>query len=149
VKTALDTRWLFPETRAIAEAELAAENARSFAPYAPGHIYVVEFTSGVVKVGKSTEPEKRISAHSKFAEIHGGSIRTAWISRELVGFNGAERELIKLCSQISAPVFGREYFDIPYRAAWLNASLVEANRMAVADVPDELKYLFAAPAPTS
>lgn len=75
-----------------------------------GFIYVVEFTSGVVKVGKTTHPDSRLATHAKFARIHGGDIRQSWISEQHHGFSKTERILIEFCQQRGVPIFGKEYF---------------------------------------
>jgi len=138
----IDTRWYFEETRKIAEAELAAETARLLALYRIGHIYVIEFTSGVVKVGKALDPKSRSAAHAQFAQIHGGAIRNTWVSRRLVGYGEAERELIQICSRQGDPVSGREYFGFGFRLARSFGTLVEANRFAAADLPSDMQALL-------
>lgn len=142
MRTTFDTTWHIPETRAIAEAELAAEVARQLAPFALGHIYVIEFSSGVVKVGKTTDPKRRLAAHASLARVHGGAIRASWMSQQICGYDDAERELIRLCAQVAGPVVGREYFDIGLREALSLATLVEANRLAAIDLPDDARALL-------
>ena len=75
-----------------------------------GHVYVVEFASGVVKVGKAVDPEARLASHAKFAQIHGNSIRRSWTSTRHNDCSSLERQLIEFCKQRGVCVFGREYF---------------------------------------
>lgn len=77
-----------------------------------GHLYVVEFTSGVVKVGKSVAPVNRLASHAKYAQIHGGDISQSWTSERHRGYSATERQLIKFGhSHSEAVVVSRgEYF---------------------------------------
>lgn len=128
MKTTIDTTWYFPETAAQAEAEAAAEVARIAAKLAAGHLYVVEFTSGVVKVGKAENPAARLAAHARLAEIHGGAVKATWTSRRLIAYATAEQELIELCARQGRLVSGREYFAIDGDLARCLASIVDENR---------------------
>jgi hypothetical protein len=128
---------------AAEDAELAAEAKRLLAPLALGHIYVVEFGSGVVKVGRGTDPKGRVAAHTRLAEVHGGTVRSVWISRELVGYRSAERSLLRLCARHGAPVVGREYFAIDFRTVRNLASIVEVNSLPGAGLPaDDRAFLL-------
>jgi hypothetical protein len=124
----MTTTWYIPETRAEAEAELAAEHARFLAQYALGHIYVIEFASGVVKVGRTATPKGRVAVHALLAAAHGGSIQSVWVSHRIVGSASAERELIDFCGRNGQLAAGREYFRINPVAARLRASLIAHNQ---------------------
>lgn len=75
-----------------------------------GHVYVVQFGSGVVKVGKTTHPVHRLASHAKYAGIHNGSVRTSWTSERHHGCSETERQLIAFCKKRGIRVFGKEYF---------------------------------------
>jgi hypothetical protein len=107
---------------------MAAEIEQINARLAPGHLYVVEFASGIVKVGKADNPKARVAAHAQLAEIHGGAVKSSWISRRLVAYTTAEKELIALCMRHGRVVAGREYFAIDGSLARNLASLVDHNR---------------------
>jgi hypothetical protein len=118
--TPFDTSWYVKQERKIAEADIRAAivRRRVQAITDDGHVYVVEFTSGVVKVGKSTRPTDRLASHAKYAQIHGGDIRQSWISERHHGCSDTERKLIDLCKMRGEVVFGKEYFrGISFRAA--------------------------------
>lgn len=131
----MKTELYFPgPARDSYEAGLRAETAEFLARWAPGHVYVIEFSSGVVKVGKAKDPKARLAAHAHLARIHGGALRASWASRELIAYAGAEQELIRLCSKRGRLVAGREYFDIDFGTACLFGSIVEHNRFQMASL---------------
>lgn len=133
---------------AAEDAELAAEEKRLRARMALGHIYVVEFGSGIVKVGRGTDPQGRVAAHARLAEVHGGTVRSVWISRELVRYHSAERDLLRLCARHGAPVVGREYFAIDFGTVRTLASIVEVNSFPGASLSaDDRAWLLSKPSP--
>ncbi len=90
-----------------------------------GYLYVVEFSSGVVKVGKTTHPKSRLASHAKHAEIHGAEIRRSWTSQRHHGCSASERELIKFCSARGRRTAGREYYrDLSFDDAARYAELL-------------------------
>ena len=90
-----------------------------------GHLYVVEFTSGVIKVGKAVGPKSRIASHSKFAAIHGDGIVRSWSSERHHGYSDSERDLITFCKKRGSRVFGHEYFrDVTFDDARIFAGLL-------------------------
>lgn len=107
----------------------AAETKRLWAQLDPGHLYVIEFASGVVKVGKSADPKERIARHTLLARAHGGDVVRTWVSPEHYRSGESERELIDFCARSGEPVAGREYFRVPFDDARTWASLVAANRI--------------------
>ena len=58
---------------ASADAQFVAETARLLAQYAPGHIYVIEFVTGVVTVGEQRLASHQLPVGSPFAAV-GGSL---------------------------------------------------------------------------
>lgn len=124
---------------AAEDAERAAEHAAFLVRFALGFIYVVEFASGIVKVGKAKDPKGRVAAHTQLAEVHGGGVRSAWVSRRLVSYGEAERALIDLCARNGELVAGREYFRIDPSHARIYASIVaEARWPHVEDLPVDM-----------
>jgi hypothetical protein len=103
-----DTTWYVEQEQRIAEA--TARDAAVGERHDAGHIYVVEFTSGVVKVGKSTAPKARLASHVHHALIHGGGVRRSWASARHHGCTETERELIAYCKKDGVAAFGKEYF---------------------------------------
>lgn len=44
------------------------------------HVYVIEFSTGVVKVGRSNDPRSRLGKHHADAQLHGHRIVRCWLS---------------------------------------------------------------------
>lgn len=107
MKTAFDTTWYVEqEGRIKAAAEEGARLRREMRQrFDPGHLYIVEFTSGVLKVGKSANPERRLEQHAK-----AGLVKHAWVSARHLGCSATERELLAYCADHGQLHGGREYF---------------------------------------
>ncbi|MCW2901184.1 MAG: putative DNA-binding protein [Streptosporangiaceae bacterium] len=76
-----------------------------------GYIYVIEFSFGVVKVGKTNSPRLRIRAHERDVGRFGGSIARAWLSFAHHGYSSSESELIRATSELGTQlVESAEYF---------------------------------------
>jgi hypothetical protein len=125
---------LYPELHSECQRRIADEARRIEAEIAQGFVYVVEFTSGVVKVGKTANPVQRIANHAHFARIHGGNVRRSWTSEEHYCCGSTERELIEYCAQVGELVAGREYFRADFHDVRTRASILVVNgRITVAD----------------
>lgn len=91
-----------------------------------GHLYVVEFSTGTVKVGKTRRPDKRIGEHEREAAAFGGRISDRWVSAAHDGYDTAEDALIDACC-LEGKQIKREYFaGLPFDRA------VELAQAAVA-----------------
>jgi len=75
-----------------------------------GFVYVVEFESGAIKVGKSTNPTIRLRSLATMAAVHGTQVSRQWTSPKHAGFATSERRLIGFCKQHGQLARGREYF---------------------------------------
>jgi hypothetical protein len=76
-----------------------------------GHVYVTGFSDGLVKVGQSVDPWRRVSQHARDAISRGSEMLTHWISPPHTCWSHSERLLINFCSLRSgAPARGHEYF---------------------------------------
>lgn len=84
------------------EARRLREERRAL--FDPGYLYVVEFDSGVIKVGKAGNAEARLSAHSKT-----GFVRASWASLEHLYCSKTERQLIARCAERGSLHGGRAY----------------------------------------
>lgn len=84
-----------------------------------GHVYVIQFSNGVVKVGKAVHPESRIGDHRHDAAVHNISIVDGFVSDAHPGQSKTERELIKFCAHHGTrTAAGNEYFTgIDFEAA--------------------------------
>lgn len=74
------------------------------------YVYVIEFTSGTVKVGQARDAQKRIGQHAKTAQAHGHSAARTWMSIPHVGYAANESALIAFCEERWAIAAGREAF---------------------------------------
>lgn len=75
-----------------------------------GFVYVIEFHSGVIKVGKALDADRRVRQHAKVAAAHGDSVARHWISKKLNDYTGAETTLIRYCKKYGVPAGRAEFF---------------------------------------
>lgn len=75
------------------------------------YIYVVEFTSGSVKVGQTGNPNKRIGQHSMAAQAHGHSASRTWVSGPHIEYVANEAALIAFCEERWSVAVGHETFE--------------------------------------
>lgn len=76
-----------------------------------GYVYVIEFSTGMVKVGMAKNIARRIGQHEKEARNHAATIAHSWISDAHTTWEANERSLISFCSKrFGAPASGSEYF---------------------------------------
>lgn len=87
--------------------------AELYREFDPGYLYVAEFDSGVVKVGKARDADSRLRAHGKT-----GLVVSSWSSAYHLYCSKTERRLIAFCNDHATLYGGREYFrDITFDAA--------------------------------
>ena len=85
------------------------------AEHSEGHVYVLLFMNGVVKVGRTSNPATRIDAHRHNADAHGNPLTNYWVSKKLVNMEEAEHRLIAYCQDRGMCVAGKEWFRaVPY-----------------------------------
>lgn len=78
-----------------------------------GSIYVLELRGGLLKVGRSVNPENRIRRHRSDAARFGGLVCNAWSTPPFPGYKPAERvALWALQSCLEAAQGGRETFRV-------------------------------------
>lgn len=88
-------------------ARCAASLRKQFARrYDLGHVYVVEFDSGVLKVGRTGDSDSRLKAHAKA----GYFAASYWVSARHLDHRATERRLIAFCAERGVLHGGREYF---------------------------------------
>ncbi|MDG9701726.1 hypothetical protein [Streptomyces sp. DH37] len=75
------------------------------------YVYVLEFSSGTVKVGQTGDPAKRVKEHENAAMAHGISVARSWVSTPHVEFEDNEAALIAFCSERWPTTAGREAFE--------------------------------------
>jgi hypothetical protein len=107
---------------------LRAQQRRQFDP---GYLYVVEFDSGVVKVGKTVNAESRLAAHAR-----AGLVRSSWASLHHLECSKTERQLVAFCTEHGTVHSGREYFrDLDFGLACACAERIVRDHLAAEKVP--------------
>jgi hypothetical protein len=105
---------------------------RCFRKEMQGYVYVVEFSSGTIKVGKSANVGQRLRQHAKDALNHGITIVRSWQSPAHTTWSENEQALIAFCwEQFGHPVSGDEYFtdaDFPVIAQYASELTFPALR---------------------
>lgn len=74
-----------------------------------GYLYAVEFSTGVVKVGQTTDPRARLGAHRSHADAYGVAVANFWLSAAHRDYILSETRLIKECRKLGSRE-RREYF---------------------------------------
>lgn len=107
MRAAFDTTWYVEQEKRIKAAcdESARLRREMRQRFDPGHLYVVEFDSGVLKVGKSASPDRRLEQHAK-----AGFVQRTWVSTHHLGCSVTEREVLSYCAKYGRLHGGREYF---------------------------------------
>ncbi|BDQ19714.1 hypothetical protein RQN9TF_10910 [Rhodococcus qingshengii] len=73
-----------------------------------GYIYIIRFSTGVVKAGKSSNPRGRISAHLNDAQKFNAEIDQLWLSVRHRNYSENEKMLL---TRMGDPSHGFEYFS--------------------------------------
>jgi hypothetical protein len=88
-----------------------------------GHLYAIRFSSGTVKVGRTSDLAKRIAAHVANAAIHEVAADCIWVSQPVPQLAQREADLLAFCASRWEIVAGGEYF----RRADIAAIIERAN----------------------
>lgn len=100
-----------------------------------GQLYVIEFSTGMVKVGKTGKGEARLDRHASDAAPYGATIANRWISAVHAGYDATEDVLILRCAAEAEQV-KREYFrGITHARAVQLAEAVIAERGGAGEGP--------------
>lgn len=75
------------------------------------HIYVIQFSSGIIKVGQTRNLDRRLADHEAGAKNHGHDVLRSWTSSAHSTWKAHEQALIDYCEALfGPPVRGREHF---------------------------------------
>jgi hypothetical protein len=108
------------------------------------YIYVIEFTSGVVKVGRTNTPQKRLAKHARTAQSHGVTISRSWFSTPHTGYGKNEMALIAFCAERWDISGGREYFGAAdYEEIVQYANTLPMIALTEADIDKQAEHLAA------
>ena len=99
-------------------AELSARLRRQRkAEFDDGYIYLVEFSSGVLKPGKTGTPESRLAHHARLGRFHGVTVTRSWVSERHVGCSRTERKLLRFCEDTATRLSGEYFRDVRFEIA--------------------------------
>ena len=135
VTTNRQSEWWALQGRPLCVSDLAVLPLRN-AFLGTEYLYVAEFASGWVKVGRTGDPRTRLQSHARSgtAVAPAGSMERCWVSRLTKPNSRAiEKRLINVGTEMCSGRYRREYFD-----GCSFAGLVEAGtRLADVEVVDE------------
>ncbi len=109
------TRYERATADAAAAVPLDAIRASAVIAAAPGivggagYLYVLRFSTGIVKVGQTTNPASRLRTHHSEAKAYGAPIVDVWLSPPHGRYLRNETALIRYCAS-RAPRLRSEYF---------------------------------------
>lgn len=73
-----------------------------------GYLYVIEFSTGTLKAGRSNNPRGRVATHLDHARKFGATISRLWLSVPHANYKENEQLLLK---ELGKPSHGAEYFE--------------------------------------
>lgn len=76
-----------------------------------GYVYVVEFNTGLVKVGRTQSPQDRLVSYMSHAGAFGAHPTRGWVSPLHEGNRGTEAALVVLAGELGGQSTAREYFN--------------------------------------
>jgi hypothetical protein len=108
-----------------------------------GHLYVLEFSDGSVKVGHANEPGKRVTSSAKaIAGRCGVSLAQRWVSQAHEGSEMNQKRLVHWACCCGRPVFG-------FRDLFTEVSFAETVRSAQLLMDDQELALLLFSGPVS
>ena len=83
---------------------------------AEGFIYIIEYSTGLVKPGRTTRPDARMSEHRGSAARHGIQIARKWVSQHHANYDANEAILLDYCNRHGRRMSNRSefYSDVSY-----------------------------------
>jgi hypothetical protein len=96
-----------------------------------GYIYAVEFSLGIVKVGRTNNPRARLYQHEKTVCCFGGSVTRAWFSSAHRNWRENERILLEHAGRLGERLAETEYF----RGCDFDAVLEGLDWLSFAETP--------------
>lgn len=144
--SSFDTTW-YGQQEARIKAASQTRVAEYVSPPAAttdhGYIYVIEFSTGVVKVGRSINPTQRLATHARVARVHGVDIRQSWISERHHGCRETERKLIEFCRRRGTQIDDEHFRNIAFEevrfVAQLLAEIATNAELLASRVADDAK----------
>lgn len=99
------------------------------------YVYVIEFSSGTVKVGQTANPRARLGEHDNAAQAHGHTIQRSWVSAPHTAYKENEGALIAFGAERWPNAVGREAFtDADYEVIVEFALGLQYERLSEGDM---------------
>lgn len=76
-----------------------------------GHIYLIEYQDGSVKVGRTANPRSRVGSHWSDARKFNHQVTRVWVSKAHANHIANEKEAIMICNEFGDQKSGKEYFS--------------------------------------
>jgi hypothetical protein len=102
------------------------------APEGSGYLYVIQFSSGTVKVGRATWPAQRLNDHRRYGWAFGVVIWRVWISAQHPSCEVTEDRLIRFAASIATGDRARREF---FHGADFDQLVRYAESLAVGATP--------------
>jgi hypothetical protein len=83
-------------------------------PSVVGSLYVIAFSTGIVKLGRAKYAQKRIAQHRREAARYGVHVLDAWMSSTIKDCDEAEARALARLARAYPIAIGREYFHAPF-----------------------------------
>jgi hypothetical protein len=91
-----------------------------------GFLYVIGFTGTRIKVGRTNQPNARISSHIRAGRGILGIDPHVWVSEPHENYKANERTLLSWCRERVQTTDRGEYFDLPFREVVQRAESIAA-----------------------
>ena len=100
-----------------------------------GHVYVIKFTDGTVKAGRTSSPKTRIRSGS----YGNRAIADFWVSEMMTNSRIMENNILRAINGMSASQIGREYFiGVDFQAA-VEAAKNECDKEREMFIPEKIQ----------
>lgn len=109
------------------EVDLASLTKVAAPPDDQGHLYVIQFSSGTIKVGRTNQPVERMKKHRRYGWAFGVVIVRAWISGAHEGYEATETALIDYAAATATGDRARREF---FHGADFDALVAFAEKLA-------------------
>ncbi|QYC53725.1 G-I-Y Y-I-G endonuclease [Gordonia phage Leroy] len=107
------------------------------APSYHGHVYVIAFSNGTIKVGRTRRPRHRIRTHQDEARRFGISIENLWLSEHHVEYKDTEHSLICHMREVATASSGAEYFaDADFKRTVAFANSLPRSAMSPKEIEE-------------
>lgn len=83
-----------------------------------GFVYIVVYQDGMIKIGITINPKRRLYQHAHAAKVHGNPVLDTWVSQRLIGYEDVETLALEWARAHCSSSPSREYFHgISYASA--------------------------------